>query len=266
MSFNTITARDLSLESVIQLSTANGIGWIAPWRDLIEATGIDESRRLIRDSGIKLSSLCRGGMFTALSSQERARAIEDNKRAIDMAQAIGAPTLVLVCGPVVGKDLHGSVSMVGEGISSISDFARSAKVSLAIEPLHPMMAASRSCITTVRQALDLIQSLGDDSLKIIIDAYHVWSDPHLEDSTEGARGKIAGFHISDWTTPIADELGSRAMPGEGAIDLPRLYRWVNQCGYDGPIEVEVLSHYWWAQPPEKTFLKAVSSYSELRWI
>ena len=265
MSFNTITAKDLSLREVLDLCQKNSVGHIAPWRDLIAREGLSESAKIIKDSGIGLSSLCRGGMFTADSAADRALAIEDNFRAIDEAYEIGAPVLVLVCGPQIGKDLLGSQEMVRNGIVAIADYADECGIDIAIEPLHPMMAASRSCITTVRQALDVADSIGHERVKIIIDAYHVWSDPHLYESTDRIKDRVAGFHISDWTIPITNELGSRAMPGDGCIDLDSLKTWVESAGFEGAIEVEVLSDYWWAQNPQKTFLKAVDSFSKLPW-
>jgi len=265
MSFNSITARDLSLEELLAACQKNGVPYIAPWRDLISRTGLQKSSNLIKDSGIGLSSLCRGGMFTAETHAARKESIEDNFRAIDEAYVLGSKVLVLVCGAVIGKDLKGSQEMVAEGISAIAEFAQERDVTLGIEPLHPMMAASRSCITTIRQALDVADSIGHKNVKIVIDAYHVWSDPHLEDSSQRISGRIAGFHISDWVTPISDELASRAMPGDGCIDLDRLRTWVETQGYSGPIEVEVLSNFWWAQHPEKTFQKAVDSFSKLNW-
>lgn len=265
MSFNTITAKDLSLREVLDLCQRNSVGHIAPWRDLIAREGLSESAKIIKDSGIGLSSLCRGGMFTADSAADRALAIEDNFRAIDEAYEIGAPVLVLVCGPQIGKDLLGSQELVRKGIVAIADYADECGIDIAIEPLHPMMAASRSCITTVRQALDVADSIDHERVKIIIDAYHVWSDPHLYESTDRIKGRVAGFHISDWTIPITNELGSRAMPGDGCIDLNSLKTWVESAGFEGAIEVEVLSDYWWAQNPQKTFLKAVDSFSKLHW-
>jgi sugar phosphate isomerase/epimerase len=265
MSFNTITAKDLSLREVVDLCQKNSVGYIAPWRDLIAREGLSESAKIIKESGLGLSSLCRGGMFTAESASDRALAIEDNFRAIDEAFEIGAPVLVLVCGPQIGKDLFGSQEMVREGIIAIVDYADECGIDIAIEPLHPMMAASRSCITTIRQALDVAYSIDHKRVKIIVDAYHVWSDPHLYESTDSIKGRVAGFHISDWTIPITNELGSRAMPGEGCIDLDSLKTWVESAGFEGAIEVEVLSDYWWAQNPQKTFLKAVDSFRKLNW-
>ncbi len=265
MSFNTITAKDLSLQEILTSCSNSGVSHIAPWRDLIARNGVEQSAKMIKDSGVAITSLCRGGMFTGETSQIREAAIQDNFRAIDEAVAIGAPVLVLVCGPQIGKDLYGSQQMVIDGIAEILDYAKSANILLGIEPLHPMMAASRSCITTVRQALDIADLIDSPSIQIVIDAYHVWSDPHLPESTDRIKGRVAGFHISDWVTPITNELGSRAMPGEGCIDLERLKTWVLNAGYHGPIEVEVLSDFWWSQNPLKTFQKAVDSFSKLNW-
>jgi len=265
LSINSMTCRDYSLEELIAASVAAGVGWIAPWRNLLDASGPVRSGEMIRDAGLQVSSLCRGGMFTGPDAASRVAAIDDNRRAVDEAAAIGAKTLVLVCGPVIGKDLHGSVNMVRDGIATILGHARAAGVRLGIEPLHPMMAASRSCITTVRQALDIADDLQSEQVGIVVDAYHVWSDPHLEESMQRARDRVLGFHISDWTTPIVHELESREMPGRGSIDLDRLRGLVEAAGWNGPIEVEVLSRYWWGQGPQKSFSEAVDSYRNLGW-
>lgn len=265
LSFNSITARDLTLPELISLCQHYEVGYIAPWRDLIASHGISTSAEIIKDSGVGISSLCRGGMFTAIDAADRKIAIEDNFHAIDEAERIGAPVLVLVCGPVVKKNVADSQEMVMEGIAAIASRARDKGIVLGIEPLHPMMAASRSCVTTVKQALDIADNLRDDNIKVVIDAYHVWSDPDLKESTPRIAGRIAGFHISDWITPIAGELTSRGMPGDGCIDLNSLKTWVEDAGYRGPIEIEVLSEYWWSQNPLKTFQKAVDSFSKLNW-
>lgn len=265
LSMNSITCRGFSIRQLVDAAVAADVRWIAPWRDLLLEDGALSAGRMIRDSGLGVSSLCRGGMFTAADEAGRRAAVADNLRAIDEASALGASTLVLVCGPVVGRDLHGSVSMVRDGIAQIIGHAVAAGVRLGIEPLHPMMASSRSCVTTLRQALDIADALESTQVGVIVDAYHVWSDPHLEEQRERARSRVLGFHVSDWVTPIQHELESRAMPGRGSIDLDRIKGFTDAAGWNGPIEVEVLSQYWWGQGPEKSFIEAVDSYRNLGW-
>lgn len=232
-----------------------GMRAIAPWRDQVAAAGIAATSRRLRDSGLGITSLCRGGMFPAADAVGRAAAIADNHRAIDEAAAIGAPVLVLVCGglPSGSRDLAGARAMVADGIAAIMPRARAAGISLAIEPLHPVYAAERNCINTLDQALDICESLdpaGNEGLGVIFDVYHLWWDPRLAEATARAQGRITGFHISDWLAPTVDQLNDRGMMGDGVIDLPSLARLVRSAGYDGLAEVEIFSHRWWREPAE----------------
>jgi sugar phosphate isomerase/epimerase len=249
LSLNSMTVPSLSLDKLIDACLARGIGAIAPWRQLLEEPGVEVASRWIADAGLRMSSLCRGGMFTAPGQAARTLALEDNRRAVEEAAALGADVLVLVCGPVVDKDVTGSYSMVRDGIGALLETARAAGVTLGVEPLHPMMAADRSVITRIDDALNLIAELGDDpALAVIVDAYHVWWDHQLPDQLARAGGRIRGLHVSDWVTPLSGALASgRGMMGDGCIDLPGLCESVGGCGYSGPIEVEILSDHWWNQ-------------------
>jgi sugar phosphate isomerase/epimerase len=248
-SLNTITVRSLGLRAVIDEVLARGVPAIAPWRDLLATVGTDEAARMIRGSGLRVTSLCRGGLFTAPDEAGRRAAIEDNLRAIDEARAIGADCLVLVCGPLVGKDLAGSRAMVRDGIEAILPYATDARMPLGIEALHPMMVADRSVITTLGEALDLADAIGSPSVGVVVDAYNVWWDPQLDAQIRRASGRIVAFQVSDWVVPITGQLESRGMIGDGCIDLPGIARSVRAAGFDGPVEVEILSDRWWSESP-----------------
>jgi sugar phosphate isomerase/epimerase len=258
MSLNTATVPSLGLAEVIEAASTRGIPAIAPWRSLLDS-GAAASGQRIRDAGLRVSSLCRGGMFTAAGPADRARAIDDNRRAIEEAAEIEAGCLVLVCGPVVDKDVGGSFGMVRDGVGAILDDARSAGVRLGIEPLHPMMAADRSVVSTVADALDLLRELdGPEVLGIVIDAYHVWWDRRLPDLVAGVSDRVLGLHVSDWVSPLTGGLTSgRAMMGDGVIDLPGL---VASVPWDGLVEVEVLSDEWWARPAGDVIDQAVERF------
>ena len=79
------------------------------------------------------------------------RIVEDNKRAIEDAAALGAPLVVLVCGAVPGQSLVESRKQITDGIASTLPLAESLGVELAIEPLHPMYADDRSAINTLNR-------------------------------------------------------------------------------------------------------------------
>src|SRR4029077_17114729 len=94
---------------IIAACVRHRIGGIAPWRDQVAATGLDETARRIRDAGLSVTDLGRGGMFPAPDRAGRRAALDDNRRAVDEACALGARCLVLVVGGVANGAKGGNV-------------------------------------------------------------------------------------------------------------------------------------------------------------
>jgi sugar phosphate isomerase/epimerase len=255
LSLNTATVREKwNLRQMIDGCARHGIRGISPWRDKLAELGAKEAAKRIRGHGLTVTGLCRGGMFPAADRKGRRAAIDDNLRAIDDAAMLEAKCLVLVVGglPEGSKDLEGARAMVRDGIGEVLDHARSAGVPLAIEPLHPMYCADRACVNTVAHALDLCDELGA-GLGVAVDAYHVWWDPGLKNQIERAGDKrLLAFHICDWLVPTTDLLTDRGMMGDGVIDLPLIRSWMEQAGYRGFHEVEIMSaRNWWKRDADE---------------
>jgi sugar phosphate isomerase/epimerase len=251
LSLNTITLREQwSLADCIEGCARHGIPGIAPWRDKLIEYGTARAARHIRDAGLRVSGLCRGGMFTM---GNRAAALADNHLAIDEAAALSADCLVLVVGglPAGSTDLVSARNLVADGIAAILPHARAAGVTLALEPLHPMTCADRSVLSTIAQAVELAETLGE-GVAVALDVYHVWWDPTLAASIDRARHRIAAFHVCDWRVPTRDTVLDRAMMGDGAIDIPTIRQLVEAAGYGGMIEVEIMSALdWWTRDPDE---------------
>ena len=258
LSLNQITVNSLGLPETLDACVRHDVGAVALWRDKIAAVGLERAVGLVADSGVHVSSVCRGGMFT---TGDPADVRADNRAAVDEAAALGADALVLVCGPLADRDLAAARGRVRDGIAELLPYARDKGVSLAVEPLHPMMIAERSVVVTLRQALDLCDDLGD-GVGVVVDAYHVWWDPDLDAQLARAHGRVRGYHVSDWLPRTTDLLLDRGMMGDGVIDLPRLSGLVAAAGYDGPVEVEILSSRWWAEDPDDVVRTARKRFEE----
>lgn len=247
LSLNTITLRPLTLGACIELCARHGIPAIGPWRDKIAEYGLDKAARHIRDAGLAVSGVCRGGMFTHPGAHE------DNLRAIDDAAALGADCLVMVCGglPAGSKDLVGARRMVADGLAAILPHARASGVKIALEPLHPMTCADRSVLSTTAQALDMAEAAGAE-VGVALDVYHIWWDPDLAASIARAAGRIHAFHVCDWLVPTRDLVWDRGMMGDGAIDIAGIRAMVEAAGYAGLIEVEIMSEAnWWRRDADE---------------
>ena len=272
LSLNTATVRaKWRLGDIIAGCARHNIRGISPWRDQVAELGLKESARRIRDAGLTVSGLCRGGMFPAPDSKMRREARDDNRRAVDEALTLEAKCLVLVVGglpkapdgTIVSKDLPGAREMVRDGLGELLDYARSAGMPLAIEPLHPMYVAERACVNTMRQANDLCDELAGtnrgEGLSIAVDLYHVWWDPELRTQIERAASaspsRLLAFHICDWLVPTTDMLLDRGMMGDGVIDIPLVRSWMEEFGYHGMHEVEIFSqNNWWQRDPDEVLL------------
>jgi sugar phosphate isomerase/epimerase len=249
LSINLATVRaQWGLVEAVEGCLRNGIGAIAPWRDQVAAVGLGPAQKVIRDNGIRVTGLCRGGFFPGATAAERATAIDDNRRAVDEAAALGADCLVMVVGglPAGSKDIGAAREMVRDGLAAMLPHARAAGVPVAIEPLHPIYAADRSCVNTLGQALDLCDELGEGT-GAAIDVYHVWWDPDLEAQLlrAGRAGQILAHHICDWLVPTRDPLNDRGMMGDGVVDLKRIRGGFEAAGVNGPLEVEIFSAENW---------------------
>ncbi len=244
LSLNQMTVRNLAVPDVVDLCTRHGIGSIGLWREPVARTGLQESVRVVRDAGLHVSSLCRGGFFAAQET------LDDNRRAVEEAAELGADLLVLVCGGMAGHTLERARKFVAESIAALAPFAADHRVRLGIEPLHPMYAASRSVIVTLAQALAITKEIGAENVGVVIDVYHVWWDPALYQQIADAPGRIFGLHLCDWLDPLPDFVNGRGLMGDGVADVRGIREAVEASGYRGPIEVEIFNEQLWATPAD----------------
>jgi sugar phosphate isomerase/epimerase len=244
LSFNQMTADPWSLEQAARNCSRSGVPYIGVWRHKLDGDPA-KAAGMIRSEGLHVSSLCRGGWFSAPTAEERRKRVADNRVAIEEASLLGAPVLVIVSGPANGQTLDDARATVLDGLLEVLPEAEKAGVILGVEPLHPMYAAERSVVVTLKQANDLVEQLSSPAAGVIIDVFHVWWDPDVMLQIDRARGKIAGFHISDWPVPLPGILMGRAMMGDGVIELRKLREAVDATGYDGPIEVEIFNEEIW---------------------
>ena len=245
LSLNQYTVRPWSLQQAADACVRRGIPSIAVWRDKIAETGIERAAKIVRDAGLRVSSVCRGGFFPSHDAAERRRRIDDNRRAISEAVALEAPVLVLVCGPAEGQSLADAREQVADGIAAVAGEAAAAGVRLAIEPLQTMMIAARSVIATLREANELVERLASPAVAVVCDVYHIFWDAHVEEAIARAGSSIVGLHLSDWTTPSGDVVSDRAMIGDGCIELAALAAAVERAGYRGDAEIEILNSRAW---------------------
>ena len=255
LSLNQATVKYAGLAEAVELCVRHDIPAIGLWRDRVAEAGLSLAAALVRRAGLHVSSLCRGGFFTAADAEGRAAAYADNVAAIREAAALGADALVLVCGGLVpgSRDLELARRMVADAIGELVPVAQRLGVRLGIEALHPMFCADRCVIASLGEAVDLALLFPAEAVGVVVDTYHVWWDARLGAEVARAAGRIVSYQVCDWVVPLpADALLGRGHLGDGVIDFGPVTAAVAAAGYRGYVEVEIFNADVWAAPPDQT--------------
>lgn len=267
LSINQETIKQWSLPELAEGCAKAGVDKVGLWRAPVQEYGVEATARLLSDSGLSVTSLCRGGFFTALDPAERARALDDNRAALDEAAGLSTDTLVLVSGglPEGSKDLYGARERIADALAELAPYAAERGVRLAIEPLHPMFASDRCVVSTLSQALDIAERFPADQVGVVVDTYHLWWDDQApaQIARAGAAGRIHSFQLADWITPLpAGVLLGRGQLGDGSVDFRALRTAVEATGFDGPIEVEIFNEDLWARDGAEVLAEVAARYAE----
>lgn len=279
LALNTATAKRATLAEAVEAAARAGLPAVGPWRDRVAEVGTEAAARIIRDAGLQVSSLCRGGFLTAADDAGREAALADNRAAIVEAAMLGTSELVLVVGglpanpepgaaalPDGDKDIAAARQRVVDRVGELVPFAAEHGVRLVLEPLHPMFAADRAVLSTLGQCLDVAAPFDSSEVGVLVDTYHVWWDPQLEQqiARAGREGRLALYQVCDWLLPLAaDPLLSRGFMGDGYVDFPTITRWVAEAGYTGAVEVEIFNAAVWAMPTDEIVATMTERYDRL---
>jgi sugar phosphate isomerase/epimerase len=266
LSLNQRTTASWSLPEAIQGCVDAGLGAVGIWREQLAEVGLEQACRLVSESGLRVSSLCRGGFFTTADPDQAKAAEAANRDAIDEAAALEAATLVLVPGglPPGDRDLRGARERAARAIERLVPYAQERGVNLGIEPMNPIYAADRGVISTLGQALDIAEQFDPGDVGVVVDTFHLWWEPGIDEQLLRAGSRIVSYQICDWITPLpADTLLARGMMGDGHVDFPAFTSYVSRAGYQGDIEVEIFNADIWAAPPAEVVATMAERYRKL---
>lgn len=273
LSINQATIKYADLPTALEVTASAGIESIGLWREPVADVGLETAARQLRDSGLRMSTYCRGGFFTLPEGPARRASLEDNRRAIDETATLAAAgadgseaVLVLVAGglPAGSRDLDGARDRVRSALEELAPAAEAAGVTLAVEPLHPMFASDRCVVPTLGLALDLCRDFAPEVVGVTVDTFHLWWDPDAltQVARAGAEGRLATYQVCDWATPLPqDVLLSRHYPGDGVIDFAAFTRAVEATGYARDVEVEIFNADVWGAPFGDVIARTAQSFA-----
>ena len=121
----------------------------------------------------------------------------------------------------------------------LADFAREYGVSIALEPLNPVLMNVETAIWTVEQAMRVVAAVDRPNFGVCVDTWNVWQNPEVERAIKACGDRIFVVQVGDWKKPRS--FADRHVVGQGYIPHTHLLRAIHEGGYRGPYMLEIFS-------------------------
>lgn len=268
-SLSEISTVGASFAEDVAAYSAAGFDGIGLWEFKLPADDA-ANRRLLADAGLAVTNcvpavpsflpLAIPGMEGPADPLERRHAICQSLRRF----AAYEPECVLcLAGPLGSRSEDDGKAIVVEGLQAAAAVAHDVGVTLAFEPAHRTQRETASFVSSILEAVDLLDEAGLGDLGLLVDLYHLWDDATVWDFIGRASYRIAGVHVSDWS---GDEgRTDRLLPGEGASHTRELVQALALSGWDGYLDVEIFSEpdRFWGLPVDEAARQAHAAVTAL---
>lgn len=213
-----------------------------------ERYSLNEIRNLCKEFNISVSSVLgwsilgipgRDGAST--SEEERRAALQYCQKCVDLASELEAPIMVVIPAAAGRTAPIGSPASQDEWfaryqlewdlavdtLSRLASYATRQGVVLGLEPINRY---ETFMVNNVDKALQMINQVGSDQLKLHLDTFHMNIDESdIPDTIRQVEGLLVNMHVSD---------SNREAPGRGHIDFLSLIRALKEIGYTGYLTLE----------------------------
>jgi len=238
LSINEMTTYRWPFETDVARLAAAGVPAIGAWRQKIADCGEEKALRILAEHQLAVSNLLWAGGFTGSDGCSYQDSLEDAAEAIRLAGALRAGCLVVYTGARAGHTHSHARRLTRDALRELAPLAEKHKVTLAIEPMHASFAGEWTFLSTVKDALELIDAVESPCVKLVFDTYHFGLDVCCERLTEWAPS-IGIVHLGDCRAAPNGEM-NRCRLGDGAVPLREIIAALIAGGYEGDFDVELL--------------------------
>jgi sugar phosphate isomerase/epimerase len=239
LSINEMTTFRWSFEEDVTRYHAAGIQAIGVWRQKLADYGEEKGIELLAHSGMAVSNLLWAGGFTGSDGHSYQEGLADAKEALHLAAALNTKHLVIYSGSRNGHTQNHARRLFTSALGELLPLAEELQIVLAVEPMHAGCAAGWTFLTTLDEALSLVQAIGSPYLKLAFDTYQMGHEPEVVDKIGQIAPHIGIVHLGDSKCP-PDREQNRQHLGDGILPLRCIVKALRQAGYTGYYDVELI--------------------------
>ena len=222
--------------------------WLTKLETHLEKVSAEDTRALLQDRQVRLvAGAYQGGL---LLSQGEARKVHFDhfKRRLDLCQAFGIRTMLLVADFAVRPDEQA----LGRAVVSLTEAARWAAgfgVDLALE-----FRGTDTFCTCLETALLLTANTGEPNVGVCLDVFHYYKGPSKPDDLDALTAdNLKHVQLCD-VAGVPRELmtdADRVFPGEGDFRLDPILATLRRIGYAGAVSLELMNPMLWQSKPSQ---------------
>jgi len=262
LSVNEVTTFRWSFEDDVLKYAEAQIPAIGVWRQKLSDVGEVKAVELLEETKMRVSSLGWAGGFTGSDGRSFRASVDDALEALQAAATIKASCLIVYSGARGGHTFNHARRLMRDALKELAPRAVELGVDLVVEPMHPDCAAGFTFLTTLDEALQLIDSVDTPAVKLLLDTYHLGHEQTLPQRIPQIAPRIGLVQLGDARKPPSGEQ-NRCKLGEGLLPLRDIVAALAESGYDGYYEVELLGEDVETEQYEALLEHAKSAYSQL---
>jgi len=199
--------------------------------------------------------------ITCRDAEGRGELLDELRRTVAVARAIGAPAIVVVPGRRPDSyNRHAAIRDAVEVLRTMSDV--SGDVGLAFE----FIGRPGCSVPTLDMAVEIVARVDRPNVGMVIDMFHFHAGgSSLDDLHNVPVEKLAVVHLNGCEDRPRDQLTDehRLYPGEGIIPIASILTALRARGYDGVASVEIFRPQYWAQDPRQVARTAYRRAAEV---
>ncbi len=236
-------------EDVAHFADAGATGielWLTKLETHLEQHSVADTRKLLADRGLTAAAAAyQGGLLLSQGEQRKAH-YDHFRRRLDLCQAVGIPTLLVVADFVGAVDAT-ALERAVVSLTQAAQWAAGFGVTIGLE-----FRGRSSFCASLDTALALIEQCGEPNVGVNFDVFHYYTGPSKFEDLDLLRPeRLAHVQLCD-LAGVPRELAEdsdRVLPGDGDFRLTPVVERLRQIGYQGWVSLELMNPTLWRARP-----------------
>jgi sugar phosphate isomerase/epimerase len=244
-SISQITTLTQTFDEDLRTYAEAGVDGVGIWEIKLPDRNDSETAGRVRESGLEVAT-CVAAIPSILPLTLMEGPSDPSERvqafcgSLHRLAAFEPTAVALLTGSAKDLDPDGAREHVVAALPTIAAEAARAGVRVGLEPMNRIGGDDWTIVTSIPEAIDLLDQAGTTSIGILFDCWHLWNTSTLLDDIEHEAGRFVGVHVCDWREPTRG-WADRVLPGDGVADVPRILGALDRAGWVGPYELEIFS-------------------------